>query len=146
MGTVVITNESANKRCKYLLQEICKYTGKSEEEILTTRHYPDAGWRYAIIYSLRSSGVTLYDIGNAVGKTHSTIIFNYRQFSNALSLKNSPFSKIWDVVSVIDSDYSYSPPIYTSPEKIKSWLESKSIDEETIQKLMDSLSELSSIT
>lgn len=110
----------------------------------TTRKYPYVYWKFATWYILREQGATYTSIATVAKKNHATVINGITRIDDALKYNADPTGK--KIYNKLKKAFTEVPPnnvISTTRTSIVEWLNTVTMDHETMNKLLSTISTLS---
>lgn len=60
-----------------------------------------ATWRQALMTRLRDEGYTLHQIGDAIGKDHTTVLYGVRRLHDGMEVKDPLTTRVWGELMTI---------------------------------------------
>lgn len=135
-----------NYQYKSLMSKASELSFIPFEELETTRKYPFCFWKYSVWYILRKKGITFEAIAHVAGKNHSTIINGVRRVEDCMTYSTGDAAK--SICARLETASRETAPNYsitTTRSAVVEWLNTVTIDNESMNKLLTTISTLSVI-
>lgn len=114
------------------------------EELETTRKYPFCFWKYSVWYILRKKGITFETIAQVAKRNHSTVINGVRRVEDCITYGTGDAAKsIYTRLETASRDTAPNYTISTTRSAIVEWLNTVTMDKESMNKLLTTISSLS---